>query len=328
MLHPGDSPRLSGEDEAHIRRLAETDATLPPILVHKPTLKVIDGMHRLRAAILRGHRSIEVEFFDGCEEDAFILAVKANIAHGMPLSLADRRAAALRILCSQPHMSDRAIAEAAGLSAKTVAGLRRHSTEEDPQSNSRLGKDGRRRPLSAVDGRRRAADVIAARPGATLREIAKDAEVSLGTAHDVRERMRRGEDPVALKGRGGAHVGDGVNRPVNGLGTDGCGEDGSDPAVLGLEAAALAEARRNEDRKALARLRSLQKDPSLRFTDAGRELLRWLHVQGHAEDRRSDMIEAVPPHLTLIVADLAMYCAETWRDFAKELQERGRDLAR
>jgi hypothetical protein len=32
-IQPGDSPRLDGEDKAHIERLAETEAELPPILV-------------------------------------------------------------------------------------------------------------------------------------------------------------------------------------------------------------------------------------------------------------------------------------------------------
>ncbi|MEK8141890.1 hypothetical protein NKH18_02220 [Streptomyces sp. M10(2022)] len=34
--------------------LAELETESPPILVHHPTLTVIDGLHRLRAARLRG----------------------------------------------------------------------------------------------------------------------------------------------------------------------------------------------------------------------------------------------------------------------------------
>src|ERR1051326_1883704 len=49
-LLPADSPRLNGEDRAHILRLAETETPLPPILVDKRTMRVIDGMHRLMAA--------------------------------------------------------------------------------------------------------------------------------------------------------------------------------------------------------------------------------------------------------------------------------------
>ncbi len=43
---------------AHARSLAQTEADLPPIVVHRTTTRVIDGMHRLTAAGLRGEREI------------------------------------------------------------------------------------------------------------------------------------------------------------------------------------------------------------------------------------------------------------------------------
>src|SRR5579863_10113036 len=104
-LRPADSPRLNGEDKAHIARLTETETPLPPILVDRRTMRVIDGMHRLMAASLQGRETIDVVFFDGCETDVFLRAVQENIAHGLPLSQADRRAAAQRIVNSHPHMS-------------------------------------------------------------------------------------------------------------------------------------------------------------------------------------------------------------------------------
>ena len=54
LLRHADSPRLDGESPDHIRTLAESGSDLPPILVHRETMRVIDGMHRLRAAILNG----------------------------------------------------------------------------------------------------------------------------------------------------------------------------------------------------------------------------------------------------------------------------------
>src|SRR5262245_51146343 len=71
-LLPADSPRLSGENETHAWLLAETEAALPPIVVHRETMRVIDGMHRLRAAVLRGQKTIAVKFFEGDEKDAFV----------------------------------------------------------------------------------------------------------------------------------------------------------------------------------------------------------------------------------------------------------------
>ncbi|MFD1048734.1 serine hydrolase, partial [Kibdelosporangium lantanae] len=88
-LLPADSPRLSGESMEHARMLAASEAELPPIVVHRPTRRVIDGMHRLKAAALRGQDDILVRFYEGDDEDAFIVAVETNIAHGLPLSLAD-----------------------------------------------------------------------------------------------------------------------------------------------------------------------------------------------------------------------------------------------
>src|SRR5262249_40925371 len=161
---------------------------LPPILLHRQTMQVIDGMHRLRAAILRGEEEIEAIFFEGSGEMAFVLAVEANIKHGLPLSLADRQAAARRILGSNPEWSDRAIGASTGLSAKTIAAIRR-TTEDSPQLNSRIGRDGRVRPLDAADRRRRAVEVINSRPNTSLRQVAEAAGVSVGTVRDVRERM-------------------------------------------------------------------------------------------------------------------------------------------
>jgi ParB-like chromosome segregation protein Spo0J len=186
-VRQGDSPRLSGEDQEHVRRLAECDAAvLPPIVVHRPTMRVIDGMHRLRVAALQGRDRIDVEYFDGSEEEAFARAVELNVAHGLPLSLADRKAAAARILAWRPQMSDRAVAAMTGLSPKTVGAIRSRAVEEIPQLHERVGSDGRRHPLDGAEGRRRAAEALAARPDAPLREVAATAGVSAGTARRVR----------------------------------------------------------------------------------------------------------------------------------------------
>src|SRR5258707_731891 len=113
-LRPADTPRLGGENLDHVKALAEVGDCWPPILVHRQTMRVIDGMHRLRAARLRGQTTIEVQFFDGDDDEAFVAAVKANVAHGLPLTLTDRKAAATRIIGSQPQRSNRRIGEGTG----------------------------------------------------------------------------------------------------------------------------------------------------------------------------------------------------------------------
>jgi hypothetical protein len=60
-------------------------------------MRVIDGMHRLLAASMNGRDTIEIRLSDGSPQDAFLRAVEANVTHGLPLSQADRRAAAKRI---------------------------------------------------------------------------------------------------------------------------------------------------------------------------------------------------------------------------------------
>lgn len=184
-LRAAGSPRLNGEDKAHIARLAETETPLPPILVNRRTMRVIDGMHRLMAASLQGRETIDVIFIDGSEAGIFVRAVQENIAHGLPLSQADRRAAAERIIASHPHMSDRAIGHSADLAAKTVAGIRKRSSEDLPQSNARVGRDGRVRPLNSGEGRRRAAELLVQQPEASLRDVARAAGISPATVLDV-----------------------------------------------------------------------------------------------------------------------------------------------
>ncbi|MGW1607058.1 ParB/RepB/Spo0J family partition protein [Streptomyces eurythermus] len=306
QLQPADSPRLAGEDEQHARRLAESETEWPPILVHRTTMHVIDGMHRLRAAKEKGWHSIKAEFFDGTAEAAFVEAVRANIRHGLPLSLDDRRSAAERIVVTRQDMSDRAIAECTGLSTKTVGGIRRRLNGGSSRQEVRLGRDGRRRPLSAAEGRRRAAGALTARPHAPLRQIAKAAGVSVGTAHDVRERMRRGEDPVAPRDRGKPPQPDGHRQPE---------------AVAG-ETAVTAGERERKSRNMRARLQSLRRDPSLRFSESGRELLRWFFLQYQAKAKYPHVVENIPPHLAATVAELAIQCSEMWRSLAQELEDR------
>jgi ParB-like nuclease family protein len=314
-LRNGYSARRS-VDEEHIHRLAQSEEALPPILVHRASLRIIDGVHRVQAAILRGHEEIEAVFFDGTEEDAFIRAVAENITHGLPLTLADRKAAALRIISARPHLSDRAIARHSGLAAKTVAMLRQRSSEHSPKSNTRVGADGRQRPLNGAAGRHRAAEAIAQRPDAPLREIARIANVSLGTAHDVRLRLRRGEDPVPA-------------RFLSSPGDEGCPTTPSSQPdgdqvepVAAQDAAALEPSSRADAVDLFPMLRKLVKDPALRHTEQGRELLRLLHTRCMPVNDWSAFIAAVPPYRAETIALIARQCAESWDRLARGLEQR------
>ncbi len=306
-LLPADSPRLVGEDVAHTRLLAQTDTTLPPILVHRDSMRVIDGVHRVCAARLRGCDAIEVQFFDGTEADAFVLAVKENVTHGLPLSRADREAAARRIIGSHPQWSDRAIAVATGLSGATVAGIRR-TCGHNGQPDARIGRDGRVRPLNAAAGRRLASQVIADQPGSSLRQIARAAGISVATARDVRNRLHRGEDPVPLKQRGAAV--ERSRRPA-----------GAGPAGFPARAGVVANNPPIERDRAGV-LQNLRTDPSLRFVENGRMLLRWLHAHSAELGEWRSFVAQTPPHCAYTIARLARGCAAEWLDFAGQLERR------
>jgi len=233
-------------------------------------------------------------------DDAFVRAVQANVTHGFPLSQADRCSAATRIIASHPHMSDRAIAESAGLGARTVASIRRRSTAEMPQLNARVGRDGKVRPLNSAEGRRRAAEMLAEQPRASLREVARGSGVSPATALDVRRRLERGEEPAP------------VRAPLGG---------GAD------DSATRGQARRTRP-QGIARvvqpapafvLEKLLRDPSLRNNEQGRHLLRLLQ---HNPLGSRDWSAAVPSHCTALVVQLARQYAQMWLDFAQELDER------
>ncbi|MFB9451992.1 ParB N-terminal domain-containing protein [Dactylosporangium vinaceum] len=300
LLLPADSPRLSGEDEEHARMLAELEVPLPPIIVHRSTMRVIDGMHRLRAAALRGDETIEVRFFDGTDSAAFLLAVQSNIEHGRPLSPADRHAAAERIVATHSSWSDRAIAAAAGLGTRTVAEIRRQladATRGPGAPRARQGRDGRWRPINPADGRHKAENILRAEPSTSMREVARRAGISPATALDVRNRLRAGADPV---------------QP---------GRPGDRPAAQ-AEPPLPQPAERALDDEFEAMLRGLANDPSLRFSESGRDIVRWMLTRLVRPSEWQDLADIVPSHCRYILVTIASQCADEWRHFADTLEQR------
>lgn len=302
-LLPGDSPRLSGPDKAHVRRLAEA-RDLPPIIVHRPTMTIIDGTHRMHAVMLNGEKEIEAEFFDGPADKAFVKAVELNIAHGLPLTMAERKLAAARIVANCPELSDRVIARSSGLSDKTVARIRR-STPDNPQPNARRGRDGRAHPVDGSEGRRRATQAIAARPDAPLREVARIAGISVSTAKNVRDRLTRGQAPL-LPGR---------EKPAG-------SPPSSSATLLPMRNASSEPGHPGVVQNMSFIVERLKRDPSLRLSDSGREFLRLLALQCMALEKWPQLAEKLPDHCTDVVVQFARQCAEEWDAAAKALQRR------
>jgi hypothetical protein len=208
---------------------------------------------------LAGQDEIAVRFYDGDDLDAFVLAVRLNATHGLPLSLADRRAAALRIIRGRPQWSDRAIAAVVGLSPKTVGAVRNRTSEEIPQLTRRVGRDGR---VRAVRGR-----VVGVRaPSSPV--------APAGSMHDVH------------------------------------GRTSADGSAMSSAADVIDAIRR------------LRADPSLRFTEVGRSLLRLLSLAVFDRMRWDELAVRVPRHCVNAVADLAQQHATTWSRFAMLLRQR------
>ncbi|MFJ9542600.1 ParB N-terminal domain-containing protein [Streptomyces sp. NPDC101225] len=387
--------RTGGEDAQHINALAEVCSELPPIVIHHKTMTVIDGVHRLRAVESSGATHISAVLFNGDEREAFVLAVKLNSNHGLPLSLADRKAAALHMLADFPEWSNRRLAGVVGLSDKTIGALRHRSGAELPHPTTvRVGRDGVAYPLTAAEGRNRAQRYLAAHPDASARQVARAAGISLTTAKDARKRARtlpadsattaRPDDgsvqggevghpaigansgpvqdggagrsaiepdgvPVqgdeaghpavepdrgATKGGGAGHSAIGANsRPVQ---DGGAGHPAAEPdgeAVLpdgasGRDGTAGRPGivRRSRAHPACAdpslAVRRLRADPSLRFTEVGRKLLRTLDPSATQPHDWAAMANSIPMHCAPLIAELARHHAESWQLLAESLTER------
>jgi len=296
ILRHSDSPRAKGIDADHVRMLAEIRGPLPPITVHRATMRVIDGMHRLAAARLMGRTEVAARFFEGTADEAFLLGVAENTTHGLPLCLADRRSAAARIMRSDPTQSNRSIAEIVGLAPRTVAAVRA-GLEDRSDRMVRAGKDGRVRPLVATEGRLAASQAIAARPSISLREIARVAGVSVGTARDVRLRLLAGQDPLP-DGRSGQRSSASKRART------------TRPAIGSARSADLTTL-----------LATLRRDPALRYSDPGRALLKWLDSWMVTMDQLPVTTDGIPVHCIDSVAAIARECARAWMTLAEDLTQ-------
>ncbi|WP_221349890.1 streptomycin biosynthesis protein [Streptomyces beigongshangae] len=262
-------------------------------------------MHRLAAARARGDRTISAYLLEVPERSLFTVAVSLNISHGKPLTHSDRLAAAVRILKENPALSDRYVASVTALSPRTVSRVRR-STVEVAHLNIRIGLDGKQRRADVdgvASGRQHAGKLMMERPGASLREIAQAAGISLGTAHDVKKRIALGRDPVP-EGRGA--------RPVR----PGKEEDGRRPQRGAADGPSVREPTELLDR--------LRRDPALRLSQTGRFLLRCFAVHDVDSSTWSRLAATIPPHSAGGVASLARACADRWIRFADNVEREAR----
>jgi len=202
-LTVGSSFRDGGLCAEHIEQLVALGGGWPPILVRRDGATVVDGAHRVAAARRLGLARVEVVWFDGTDEDAFIEFLRRNVSHGLLLTLQERKRAAVRVLRGHRAWSDRRIAEVCGISPKTVARLRGGAsdcpTEEDAQLDAamRVGRDERARPVRRGSVRLRVVEALHAQPDASLRTIAAAVGVSPETVRLVRMNFAALPEPRA-----------------------------------------------------------------------------------------------------------------------------------
>lgn len=277
-LSLGLSPRQAGEDPGHVSMLAEIEGQLPPILVRRQTMQVIDGAHRLRAAILRGETEIDARVVDDDEAASYLLAVKLNTGHGLPLSPSDRKEAARRIMEFFPQWSDRKVAEAAGVAPNTVAAIRASTSAQNEQLCT-VGKDGRSRPRDGAQRRKEIRRLLTENPELSVREVAQGAGVSPQTVRNERKRM----NAEALQ-------------PLE--------ETLSPPSA-------------DEGNAWASSLAILQADPAFRSTDNGRLLLRLFASYAMISSGGVAIARSTPEHCRQLLMQAARAYGEAWLELAE-----------
>jgi hypothetical protein len=69
-----------------------------------------------------------------------------------------------------------------------------------------------------------------------------------------------------------------------------------------------------------AALDTLRRDPTLRYSDSGRALLRWLDSRMVTMGQWRETMAGIPPHCQAKVAEIARACARAWVALADEVE--------
>lgn len=140
---PQFQPRGGGLSASHLQMLAESDPETWTPLTVSPTAdgrySLIDGFHRFEIATRRKLEALPCIVLEGA---GYPEAVFANIAHGLPLSRADRKEAARWWANEEPGLSYREISRRVGISDKTVKQAIGAGNKDAPQ---------RRKPIDPLD---------------------------------------------------------------------------------------------------------------------------------------------------------------------------------
>lgn len=144
---------LHEEAVGDYRGLMERGVDLPPVSLVYDGEKhyLVDGFHRLQAAIDLKRKKIRAEVQKGTREGAAWLACAANQTHGARRTRADLRVAIQTALALRPKASNLAVARHVGVSDKTVKVVRSEMegrSENTNEPTTRTDTKGRRQPAA------------------------------------------------------------------------------------------------------------------------------------------------------------------------------------
>ncbi len=151
-------PREGPLNEEHVADMAEAlrqdrELQLPPVVacVWGGRHHLTQGFHRVAAYRQAGRETVPCRVIQVAgRADAVVNAMCSNREHrGLRRSNADKRRAAAEVLRVQPGWADGKVAKEVGVDPKTVAAerARLRATREIPESATRVGCDGRARPV-------------------------------------------------------------------------------------------------------------------------------------------------------------------------------------
>jgi hypothetical protein len=320
-LSPGQSLRHTPIDGDHLSRLVATGGDWPPVLVNRLDLTVIDGRHRLMAALQLNLLTIRVEFFNGTETGAFLEALERNAAHGLPLTLSERKDAASTLLALRPAWSDRMIGDLCGISARTIRELRQRcagradqtSTAEIVQLERRVGRDGRNRPTRPAEQRQRIVEALSETPEASLRSIASRTGASPATVRAVRQRVANGcsGQPSPLVAPDPSHPADATSTVAP-----------DDPAAVLADIADDTELAEPIDIGSWLTGKVWASDTACSSAEGSMKFAVWFDRTRVDVSACVRHLDDVPLSRVYEVADESMRRAQAWGEFAAALQRR------
>ncbi|MDP4015353.1 MAG: ParB N-terminal domain-containing protein, partial [Candidatus Nanopelagicales bacterium] len=141
---------LTVEEFAELRSKIEAGGQRLPIDVDQHG-RVLDGHHRLRVCVELGLPPVTRLVVVADDADALAHARESNEARRQ-LTREEKRESLKRSLIADPALSDRQHAAKTGVDHKTASAVRAElsPTGEIPQSENRVGADGRARPVSRL----------------------------------------------------------------------------------------------------------------------------------------------------------------------------------